>query len=152
MMPMPQPPAIGRRAAAKPYSDIGASTSTDDASPHKLISLLYTTLLDDIHTARGAIQRGDVGAKVQALRRAVRIVDEGLAGALNVDKGGELAQRLAELYDYLLRRLTLANATNDAAVLAECASLVTTLKEGWDGISAQVHGQQAANLPAGKGG
>lgn len=70
MMPMPQPPAIGRRAAAKPYSDIGASTSTDDASPHKLISLLYTTLLDDIHTARGAIQRGDVGdIKTKATKR-----------------------------------------------------------------------------------
>lgn len=138
MFSMPQ--SLGaRRPPANAYAQIGTSTATDDASPHKLIGLLYSTLLSDIHTARGAVQRGDTSAKGQAISRAVRIVDEGLAGALDMARGGEIAERLAALYDYLARRLTLANLNNDEAILAECAALVGTLKDAWDGIAAQAH-------------
>ncbi|CAM3988317.1 flagellar export chaperone FliS [Roseateles saccharophilus] len=134
----------GRRPPANAYAEIGTSTATDDASPHKLIGLLYNTLLSDIHTARGAMQRGDMPAKAHAISRAVRIVDEGLAGVLDMSRGGEIAKRLAALYDYLARRLTLANLHNDEAALVECAKLVDTLKDAWDGIAAQVHaGAQA---------
>jgi len=129
----------GRRPPSNAYADIGTSTATDDATPHKLIGVLYSTLLSDIHTARGAMQRGDMPAKAQAIGRAVRIVDEGLAGVLDMQRGGEIAERLAALYDYLARRLTLANLHNDEAALIECAKLVGTLKDGWDGIAAQVH-------------
>ncbi len=136
----------GHRPLANAYADIGTSTATDDASPHKLIGLLYSTVLSDIHKARGAMQRGDMATKAQAIGRAVRIIDEGLAGALDMARGGEIAKRLAALYDYLARRLTLANLRNDEAVMAECAKLVDTLKDGWDGIAAQVHtGAQAAS-------
>lgn len=138
MFSMPQSYG-GHRPPSKAYADIGTSTATDDATPHKLIGVLYATLLSDIHTARGAIQRGDMPAKALAIGRAVRIVDEGLAGVLDMQRGGEIAERLAALYDYLARRLTLANLHNDEAALVECAKLVGTLKEGWDGIAAQVH-------------
>jgi len=141
----------GRRPPANAYADIGTSTATDDASPHKLIGLLYSTLLSDIHTARGAIQRNDMAAKAQAIGRAVRIVDEGLAGVLDLPRGGEIAERLAALYDYLARRLTLANLHNDEAALAECAKLVGTLKDGWDGIAAQVHAGAQSNAPTDAG-
>lgn len=129
----------GHRPRTNAYADIGASTATDDASPHKLIGLLYSTVLSDIHTARGAMQRGDMPAKAQAISRAVRIVDEGLAGVLDMPRGGEIAERLAALYDYLVRRLTTANLHNDEAALIECAKLVDTMKDGWDGIASQVH-------------
>lgn len=33
----------GHRPRTNAYADIGASTATDDASPHKLIGLLYST-------------------------------------------------------------------------------------------------------------
>lgn len=140
----------GRRPPANAYADVGTSTATDDASPHKLIGLLINAVLGDIHTARGAVQRGDMVAKAHAIGRAVRIVDEGLASVLDMQRGGELAERLAALYDYLARRLTLANLHNDEAVLAECAQLVATLKEGWDGIAAQVHESAEPQAPAAK--
>lgn len=144
MLSMPQSFG-GHRPRTNAYADIGASTATDDASPHKLIGLLYSTVLSDIHTARGAIRRGDMPAKARAISRAVRIVDEGLAGVLDMPRGGEIAERLAALYDYLVRRLTIANLHNDEAALAECAGLVDTMKDGWEGIAAQVHaGAQAA--------
>ena len=50
----------------------------------------------------------------------------------------EIARNLADLHDYLVRRLTHATLRNDDAALAECAKLVATLQDGWNGIAAQV--------------
>jgi flagellar protein FliS len=57
-----------------------------------------------------------------------------LNGTLDKDKGGKIAENLALLYDYMLRRLVLANATNDPAIVAEVSGLVKTIKHGWDQI------------------
>jgi flagellar protein FliS len=127
-----------RRPVATAYREVGASTAIDGASPHKLVSLLYGALAADIQAARGALGRGDLPAKAVALSHAVRVVEEGLVAPLDLDAGGELARNLADLYDYLVRRLTHANMRNDDAALAECAQLVATLQDGWNGIAAQV--------------
>lgn len=126
-----------RRPVATAYREVGASTSIDGASPHKLVSLLYGGLAGDIQTARGALARGDLAAKAIALSHAVRVVEEGLVAPLNLHAGGDLARNLADLYDYIVRRLTHANLRNDDAALAECAKLVATLQDGWNGIAAQ---------------
>ena len=57
---------------------------------------------------------------------------------LDHQAGGEIAARLGDLYDYIVRRLTHANLHGDDAALAECAKLVATLQDGWNGIAAQV--------------
>ena len=77
-------------------------------------------------------------AKGVSIGRAVRVVEEGLNAPLNMVAGGELAANLRGLYEYLARRLTVANARNDDAVLGECLRLVQTLREGWDGIADRV--------------
>lgn len=128
-----------RKPHATAYREVGASTAIDGASPHKLVSLLYTGLASEIARARGAIERGDVATKCAAISKAVRIVEEGLRAPLNMQAGGELAANLADLYEYMVRRLTAANLHSDDAVLAECAHLTETLRQGWDGIADQVH-------------
>jgi flagellar protein FliS len=135
-------PSSGRRAPIAAYRDIGGRSAVDGANPHRLVSLLYGALADRIHTARGALARGDIASKAKAVASAVRIVEEGLAAPLDLKAGGEIAARLADLYDYLVRRLTLANLHSDDAALDECNQLVKTLREAWDGI---------ANSPAAQG-
>ena len=127
-----------RRPSTGAYREINASTAVDSASPHRLISLLYAHLSSEITLARGALGRGDMAAKGVSIGRAVRVVEEGLNAPLNMVAGGELAANLRGLYEYLARRLTVANARNDDAVLGECLRLVQTLREGWDGIADRV--------------
>ena len=127
------------RASATAYREIGATTSLDGASPHKLVSLLYEALASQIAVARGALARHDVAEKGRAIAHAVRIIEEGLRAPLDMQGGGAIASNLRELYDYMVRRLTLANLKNDDVPLAECARLVETLGQGWDGIANQVH-------------
>jgi flagellar protein FliS len=120
------------------YRGVNASTAIEGASPHKLVSMLYQAIAGEIAAARGAIVRKDIAEKGRAIGHAVRIVEEGLLAPLDVDAGGALALNLRDLYDYIVRRLTLGNLHSDDAALADCASLVQTLRETWDAIAPQV--------------
>jgi flagellar secretion chaperone FliS len=135
-----------RRPSTTAYRDIDASTALDGASPHKLVSLLYAALASQIAQARGALARRDIAEKGRAIEHAVRIVDEGLNAPLDLRAGGILAANLHDLYDYIAHKLTLANVKNDDAPLAECALLVETLRDGWEGIADQAnpHARAAA--------
>ena len=108
-----------------------------DASPHRMIAMLFDGLFESLAQARGALRANDIEAKGRAIGRAVCIVDEGLRSALNLQQGGTLARDLHDLYAYVTARLTHANLKNDEAALEECASLMTPVREAWASIRTQ---------------
>lgn len=115
------------------YHDTASAAIAQEASPHRLISMLYEGVLERMATARSAIVRKDMPSKLRAVQGAMAIVEH-LRVVLDHEAGGALAERLDALYDYMLRRITQANAANDPDVLAEVAQLVMTIKSGWDQI------------------
>jgi flagellar secretion chaperone FliS len=129
-------PRVG--ATAQLYSRIGVETSVLDASPHKLVALLFDGLFESIARAKAALAAGAVQDKGAEIGRAVRIVDEGLRAGLDLRSGGTLARDLQALYDYVTLRLTQANLRNDAGALDECAALLQPLREAWTSIAPQV--------------
>lgn len=120
--------------AANAYQRINVETSMHTMDQHQLVSLLYEGVLNAIATARGALARGDVLGKVNAISKAVRILEEGLATSLDKVDGGELAENLGALYDYCIRRLILANARNDDAMMQEVMRLIEPVAQGWNEI------------------
>ena len=120
------------------YRNVSAATSVEAASPHKLVSMLYQAVAGEIAAARGAIARRDIAEKGRAICHAVRILEEGLLAPLDLQGGGDLALNLRDLYDYIVRRLTLANLNSDESALADCAGLVQTMSEAWDAIAPEV--------------
>ena len=133
-----------QRPSASAYREIDANTALQDASPHKLVSLLYVALGSQIAAARGALARRDIAAKGRAISQAVRIVEEGLSAPLDMQAGGAIASNLRDLYDYMVQQLTRANLRNDDATLHECARLADILRESWDGIADKVHAAPGA--------
>ena len=120
--------------AASAYQRINVETSMHTLDQHQLVSLLYQGVLTSLATARGALARGDVATKCNAISKAVRIIEEGLSTALDIEAGGELAQNLSALYDYSLRQLILANARNDDALLGEVMRLIEPIAQSWNDI------------------
>ncbi len=112
----------------------------------QLILRLMEGAVDRIATARGHLRRNEVAAKGEAIGRAISLID-GLRTSLDRERGGELADNLERLYDYMMRRLVEANFCNDEARLDEVASLMDEIRSGWTGIArpAAAH----APLPAG---
>lgn len=129
------------------YRRIGVETSVNSASAHQLISMLFDGAQESIAQARGAVRSRQTDVKGRAIARAVRIVDEGLRSALNMEAGGTLAADLHDLYHYITLRLTQANLTNDDQALAECADLLEPLRGAWRAIGPQVQAAQAGMEP-----
>jgi len=90
-----------------------------------------------VQSAKGALRRGEEAAKGQAIGHAVRIIDEGLKAALDLNAGGKLAADLSDLYAYVCLRLIQANLNNDEAALDECLGLLAPLREAWQAIGAR---------------
>lgn len=120
----------GARSASA-YRQVGVETSVGQANPHDLVAMLFDGLLQALGAARGAMQRGDIKNKGRQIVIAVRIIEEGLKCALNLDQGGELAANLHGLYGYCVVRLTQANARNDESGLAEVVRLIEPIATGW---------------------
>lgn len=132
-----------RPRAADAYRRIDFETSMHTADQHQIINLLFEGVLREIARARGAIQRGENQVKIDAIGRAVRVLEEGLSTGLDRVDGGELAQNLSTLYDYCLRQLVLANVRSDEALLQEVQSLIEPIAQGWKEIRSQALGQQS---------
>jgi flagellar protein FliS len=125
-------------SAISAYSDVGLQTSIMTADPHQLTAMLFEGALLSIARARVELANKDIAAKGQSISKAMAIIGEGLNASLDKKVGGELAQNLSALYDYMVRRLVEANVKNEPAILDEVARLLGELKEAWDSIRPQV--------------
>jgi flagellar protein FliS len=129
--------------AARHYRAVRSQGLVIDASPARLVQIMFEHILSHLTTAQGCMQRikdnlplNDVKAKCAAIGKAVRLINQ-LDGTLDMEQGGEIAQNLRNLYQYMLNRLTVANVTNDAAIVSEVSQLVGKIKSGWDQIVAE---------------
>lgn len=134
-------------AAIRSYQKVGIESAVTAADPHKLISMLYQGALLAVANARNSILRKDISSKGAAISKAIAIIDDGLNASLDKKVGGELAENLSSLYDYMGSRLLTANIKNDVAALDEVARLLTDLKSAWDSIR-PVGTSVAATQPA----
>ena len=121
-------------AAMRQYQNVNTQAQAVDASPHRLIQMLFEGGLTRIAQARGAMERGQTAQKGELIGKAIGIVG-GLREGLDLQQGGELAANLDSLYQYMVARLLEANAKNQAEPLDEVAGLLRTVKSGWDAIS-----------------
>lgn len=110
----------------------------DDATPHQLIAMLLDGAIEHVISAAGAMQRGEVAVTGESIGKAISIVDN-LRVSLDQQQGGEIAENLASLYEYMTRRLLEANATKDSAMLAEVAGLLKEIKAAWDQVPTDLH-------------
>jgi flagellar secretion chaperone FliS len=120
-------------AAMKQYKQVSVHSGIMDASPHRLIQMLMEGALEKIALAKGNMTNKNIADKGENISKAIAIIG-GLQSSLNKQAGGELAENLSKLYDYMSRRLVDANLRNDASILDEVASLMTEIKMGWDNI------------------
>lgn len=122
--------------ALQQYKKVGNESDAAFASPHRLIQMLFEGALDKISIAKGHMARGDIAAKGQNIGWAISIV-EGLRTSLDKSSGGEIAENLDALYEYVEHRLSEANMENNVAYLDESSELLKTIKSAWDEIADQ---------------
>lgn len=119
------------RSATRAYANVGLETGVTVASPHQLIVMLYEGAELSIRMAIRHLNEGDVARKCAAISKASHIVVDGLRASLDLKQGGEIAQQLDSLYEYMNQRLMLANINSQTAPLEEVLGLLRELHEAW---------------------
>ncbi|MBL8430373.1 MAG: flagellar export chaperone FliS [Dechloromonas sp.] len=129
------------RSPAESYAKVGVDAAVETADPHRLVLMLFDGAMTAISLARIQMQNGQIPEKGAAISKAIDLITNGLRASLDMEAGGELAERLAALYEYMAQRLLFANLKNSVAALDEVSELLTSLREAWAQIAP---GEQAA--------
>jgi flagellar protein FliS len=101
---------------------------------------LFDGLIQSLNATKGHIQSANFEEKGRSVGRAVRILEEGLKAALDMQNGGEIAANLRSVYDFCIFRLTEANLRNDVGMVEEVINVIRPIVDGWS----QMRGDAAA--------
>lgn len=140
------------RNGARTYARVGLETGVMSASPHQLISLLFSGAKTAINMARHHMAQHEIAAKGNAISKAINIVENGLKLGFEAEAGNKagaaLVANLMALFDYISKRLLQANLRNDAALLEEADRLLDNISSAWREIDPQhrQHAQVAASV------
>lgn len=126
------------RSALQSYRKVSIESEIAVASPHRIIQMMFDGALQRIAQSRYAIEKNDLANKGLYIGKAIGIIN-GLNNSLNMDAGGDIAQNLNDLYDFMLRRISEANINNDVEALDDVSDIIKTIKEGWDAIPSDKH-------------
>jgi flagellar protein FliS len=131
---------MNSQQGAAQYRSVRSHGLIAEASPARLVQIMFEQILTHLATAQGCMGRihdnlplNDVVIKGKAMGKAIRLIDQ-LNNTLDMERGQKIAENLRSLYVYMLARLTQANVSNDAKIVAEVASLIQKVKTGWDQI------------------
>ena len=146
-------PPHAYNTGASAYATVARESGAMSASPHQLIMMLFDGAKTAISMARHHMANNEIGAKGQAISKAINIVDNGLKASLDADVGGadgaELVANLAALYDYVSQRLLYANLRNEPALLDEADRLLDSIGSAWRDIAPQANSAPAGLAPGG---
>jgi flagellar protein FliS len=106
-------------------------TQANTATPGELIVMLYRGAARFLASAIEAIEAKDVQRAHTNLVKAQAIVTE-LLQSLDADRGGDVAVKLASIYEYMHTRLVEANLRKDAEPAREVQMLLRELLPAWE--------------------
>lgn len=119
------------RSGSQAYAKVGLESGVMSASPHQLIVMLFDGAQSALVRARILMSQGDIPGKGTALSKAIDIINNGLNAGLDLENGGEMAENLSDLYNYMSRRLLHANLHNDEQAINEVAALLENIADAW---------------------
>ncbi|MGB2426465.1 MAG: flagellar export chaperone FliS [Alteromonas sp.] len=112
------------------YKKGGLKQDVASADPHKLTLMLMQGALDKMAYAKGCMERKDLSGRSEHLSRTTAIIIN-LRDTLDLKTGGEVADNLFALYDYMIQRLTDANVQNSQEIVDEVIKLLSPIRDAW---------------------
>ena len=112
------------------------TSSVLTASPGQLVVMLYDGARRFLTQAAVAMGDKDVLASHNKLTRAENIIRH-LRNTLDMEQGGQIAERLNSIYTFSLSHLRQARFDQDPRKLDEVNELLGKLRESWAAIAAE---------------
>ncbi|MEX2644442.1 MAG: flagellar export chaperone FliS [Acetobacterales bacterium] len=115
------------------------------STPVKLVSMLHDQAIASLTEAVAAIEAGHIENRWRANRRAAHIIST-LAGTLDMQQGGEIAENLDKLYRFMMVRLMQVDFRNDGQAAEDVIRLLRPLRDAWNELAQR--GQDALQQEA----
>ena len=131
-------------AALSQYGKIKDETQTMYASPHQLMLMLFDGALEAMSLTIAAIQNKNFELRSKQNTRSIAIIN-GMRECLDMEAGGELADNLYSLYQYMAQELFRANFKNDADTIQNIQTMLKDIRGSWEKIPLDMHYMQKAN-------
>ena len=127
-----------QRKANQAYQQVSLESEIANATPYQLIQILFKGALSALKRGEIFMEQGNIAEKGKEISKAIDIIDTGLKQSLNYEAGGELAENLASLYEYMTRQLLRANIENNVTYVQEVYQLLSDITSAWQQIGANV--------------
>ena len=117
------------RAAA--YDELASKSIVMGASSHGLVALLFEEFDSSLRAAEFYADQDDVARMREKIGKASRILG-GLQGSIDIEKGGEIATNLLDLYRFCISELFKANINADKKIITSVRSLIAPIQQAWN--------------------
>jgi flagellar protein FliS len=114
------------------YQDVQVLT----ADKLRIVIMLYEGVLRFNKGAQQAIKNGQIELRNYNVNRSIAIITE-LRDALNMEEGGDIAQKLLSLYIFSIEHLTSGNLENNVDFIENVNNIFEELKGGWEHVAAE---------------
>lgn len=110
----------------------------DEITPYQVITMLLDGALERVDQAIISLDDGDLDEANTLVAKTIAIVG-GLRESLDTKRGGELANNLDLLYEYIVGQLQVIDDYDEPVIiLDEVRKLLTEVHLGWVEIESQV--------------
>lgn len=105
-------------------------THVNTSSPEKILLMLYDGAINFSRIAIEKAEKGDKGERGKYVSKAQAIVAE-LMNSLDHEVGGAIAERLTQLYMYIINEYVQANVNNSVTSLENTVRILSILRDTW---------------------
>lgn len=125
--------------AAKEYLE----RQVQNSSPAERVVLAYDGAIRFLMSARRAVEENNIEARFINNKKAADIIAY-LMDTLDMEQGGEIAERLRRIYSYMLRRLVEVDIKNSVEPLDDVIGQLRQLRASWEKLSRGESGDSSA--------
>ena len=129
-----------KQAAHQQYKQIQVKT----ANKGKLVVMLYQGCIKFLKLAKESIENEKLEEANNYIIRSQDIISE-LMNTLDMERGGEIASNLYQLYDFMNRKLIDANVKKDKKKLEIVENMLLELLDSWKQITERKKNQNKQN-------
>lgn len=114
--------------------------------PQQLVAMMYDQVLDSMRQTIEAIETNDIERRWLACTEASELLTQ-LYLALDMQRGGEIAENLSQLYRFALWRLSRVNTHNDADAVRDAIKVLEPLRDSWHELDERIEAALTDGLP-----
>lgn len=123
-------------------------TKVETADPVELVIMCYDAAIQDLEAAKKLHSNRAIEPCCEKIRHAQDVVTELLVG-LDYERGGEIAQNLSRLYNFILRQLIGIASSRDTNMYDHLIHIMSELKEAWEMVRQTVAKSPSGPVPPG---